>query len=154
MSSLPLEDQYQGDPKIFLEQNGSFLQFLFGQPIMDADIWNAVLISLNTREGWAGNVFFRKDVEKIGSDFEETTEEIISIQAINAMANSGKRALQWLIDVVLASEISFVAINPSGHNLEFQIEILKPDGSILKIVEVKNGERWIAAPYTNRSEAV
>ena len=44
-------DNFQGEPKIFVDKNGAFTKYKGGQPIMDAGLENTVLISLGTKPG-------------------------------------------------------------------------------------------------------
>jgi phage gp46-like protein len=139
--------EFEGDPKLYLRENGSFLHFLSGQPDMDLGIWNATLISLNTREDWAGNILFDNEVEKYGSDFELKTEQNLSIQTLNQIQNSAVRTLAWLKDVGLVDSTEVTVRNPKNHNLEIIIKHEKNGVNILSLVLLKNETGWIAQEF-------
>ena len=66
-------DAYQGDPKVFIDEDGAYLIFRNGQPVMDAGVENATIMSLLTEEdpNWYGNILVEKNEEKIGSNSKE-----------------------------------------------------------------------------------
>jgi phage gp46-like protein len=136
-------DHYQGDPRLTLDENGADLDFLSGQPVMDAGLENAVLISLFTREGWAGNSFFSEPSKQIGATFEETTELPITLANLNRMRSAGELALSWMIDAGMASDISVKVTNPTGKSLQVEVLIRPPTGDVQRLVLVKNGPNWI-----------
>jgi phage gp46-like protein len=135
---------YEGDPKLFLQLNGSFLNVIGGQPEMDKTLWNAALISLNTREGWAGNALVDTPAEKIGSQYESTTELNLSVQMINQVKGAAERALKWITDQKLADKITVTVRNPKNHNLETVVIIEKDGEIILQFVLLKNEVNWYA----------
>ena len=77
-----MTDIYQGDPRLFLDSDGSFLKFTGGQPVMDRGLENIVLISLFTRPGWPGNVLFQDENQKIGSDFLDIANQSITLRLL------------------------------------------------------------------------
>lgn len=139
-----MTDRYQGDPKLTLDENGADLVFKGGQPVMDQGLENAALISLHTREGWAGNLFFRKPAEQIGSKFEDTLEEPITLSAFNNVRNAAESALQWMIDTRLASTVVARVSNPTGQRIDTAVLIEPPSRDPLVLLLTKNGLNWIA----------
>jgi phage gp46-like protein len=146
--------QYQGDPQIFMGIDGPRLEFVDGQPrtvnVLEnglADLWNAVIISLFTRPGWAGNVLVSNPDEKIGSDFEETADQTISLSALNKMENSVTRALNWITSTGAARAVAVRARNPFGSNIEVAIRITLNDGSLFNMVATRNGARWLVERF-------
>lgn len=111
---------------------------------MDRGLENAALISLHTREGWAGNLFFRKPEQKIGSKYESTLQAPITLSAFNNVRNAAKAALQWMIDVKIASQIEAQVSNPTGKKTETVIGIKPPSQDPLILLLTKNGLNWIA----------
>jgi phage gp46-like protein len=143
------ETTFDVDPKLELEFDGSFLDVLGGQPIMDRTLWNATLISLNTRSdpAWPGNSLIDDPDEQVGSDFEANTEENLSVQMLNRTKGAAARALAWLKKEKLVDETVIEVINPKNHNLEITIEHVKDGAKILKMVLLKNETRWFASRY-------
>lgn len=138
-----MADYYQGDPRLTLDQNGADLVFRAGQPVMDAGLENAALISLFTRKGWCGNTFFSKSSQQIGSDFELATEQPITLAALNQMRNAAELALKWLVDAGIASEVSVAVTNPTGKAVRVAILIQPPTGDIVLLLVTKNGPNWV-----------
>lgn len=139
-----MTDRYQGDPKLTLDENGADLTFKGGQPEMDRGLENAALISLHTRPGWAGNVFFRKPSQQIGSKFEEAQRDPITLTAFNNIRNAATVALQWMIDSGLASTVEARTSNPTGKRTDTAVLIKPPTQDPLILLESKNGLNWIS----------
>lgn len=134
---------YQGDPKLFLFPSGSDLEFRGGQPIMDGGLENTVFISLFTRKGWIGNTMFGDTAYHIGSDFELAFEQPINIGALDDIQQEAGKALQWMIDVNLASNIDIVVSNPTGERIDTKITIHRPNLPASELVLIKNGSNWL-----------
>ena len=139
-----MADRYQGDPKLTLDENGANLTFKGGQPEMDRGLENAALISLHTREGWAGNVFQRSPANRIGSKYEKTLEKPITLQVFNDVRNAAKSALQWMIDNRVASTVEAEVNNPTGKQVATMVLIQPPSEDPLVLLQTKNGLNWIS----------
>lgn len=139
-----MTDRYQGDPKLILDENGADLVLKGGQPVMDQGLENAALISLHTREGWCGNVLARKSEQRIGSRFELAQEQPITLTALNAVRNAAMAALQWMIDVRIASRVDVAVSNPQGVALRTLAFITPPSRDPLILLQSKNGVNWIS----------
>ena len=135
-----MTDIYQGDPRLFLNANGSFLKFTGGQPVLDRGLENLVLISLFTRPGWPGNVLFQDENQQLGSDFEEIANQPITLQMINDLRDAAERAL----DNPALGNVSVIIDNPSGHRLNITITIKPPGQDILMLLITKNGLNWVS----------
>lgn len=131
---------YQGDPRLFLDENGSFLEFKGGQPVMDQGLENLALISLFTRRGWAGNVLFQDQSQQIGSDFEATAEQPITIQTINDVTDAAEKALES--DAF--GNVTISVENPSGYKTDVKVTIEHPGQDIQELLISKNGLNWVA----------
>ena len=134
---------YQGDPKLFLGKNGSYLKFISGQPVMDSGLENAVLISLFTREGWAGNHLLRNRKYRIGSRFEAALDEPIILQTLNNARDEAAKALEWMIEGGLVGSIDISVTNPVGSQVVTSIQIHPPNMPIQNLLLVKNGVNWV-----------
>ena len=139
-----MADRYEGDPKMTLDENGADLIIKGGQPIMDQGLENAALISLHTREGWAGNVFLRRPEEKIGSKYEDKLQEPITLTAFNNVRNAAEKALAWMLDQSVASEIEVAVSNPTRKQIKTAVLIKPPSRDPLVLLLTKNGLNWIA----------
>ena len=135
-----MTDVYQGDPRIFLSSDGSFLDFTGGQPVMDRGLENLALISLFTRPGWVGNVLFRDENQQIGNDFLDIANQSITLQMINDLRNAAERAL----DNPAFGNVTVVIENPSGYRLNIIITLQPPGQDIQTLLITKNGLNWIS----------
>jgi hypothetical protein len=129
---------YQGDPYITLTPNGAELTFLGGQPVMDQGLENQATISLFTRQGWPGN-FLLVDNQKVGSDFEVTSEKPITLNSLALLERSGENALR---DDIFGN-VRAVAINPKSYQHDVTITIEPPGSDPDTILLTKNGQNWI-----------
>jgi len=112
-------DRYSGDPRLLLTPNGADHDWEGGQPVMDRGLENQALISLFTRPGWCGNLFLPPG-QRIGSDFEETCEGPITLQALAAdIPQSAERALKS----PLIPEVTVEVSNPTAWNLAIAISL-------------------------------
>jgi hypothetical protein len=96
----------------------SDFKYVAGNPIMDAGVHNAAILSLFTDEGWGGNVFL-PPVSRIGSDFTRLCKGTITLAKLNDIENSAVRALQSKLFPKAEAE----ARNPNGDHLEVNIKI-------------------------------
>jgi phage gp46-like protein len=141
---------FEGDPKLFLDESGSYLRWVGGQCIMDAGLENAVFISLfttlepkNSPRGWAGNYLFENNEVWVGSRFEEAINEPITLSTLTNAEDEAKKALDWMIAKNLASSIDVTITNPVGPRIETLIQIKPPDLPIQQLLLIKNGVNWI-----------
>lgn len=135
---------FEGEPKIFIDENGADMKFTGGQPVMDAGLENAALLSLFTKPGWYGNVFFVDVNQKIGSDYERINLEAITLQNLNARKQAADNALKWMLTTNIASEIIVDVTNPTSQKVETTIEIKPPGIDGRKLLLTKNAGNWIA----------
>jgi phage gp46-like protein len=138
-----MTDRFQGDPKMILDEYGADLVFKGGQPVMDQGLENAALISLHTREGWFGNIFARSPAEKIGSKYEVTLEQPITLGALTAAQNAAQNALQWFLDKKIASSVEAACSNPQGATVRTVIVVSPPYREATVLLQTKNGSNWI-----------
>lgn len=132
---------FTGDPRIFINKNGSSLKFIGGQTVMDAGLENAIIISLFTSPGYWANLLEIEETKKIGSNFEETARLPITVSNMNKLQRVTESTLQWLIDSNSAESITVEVSNPSSYIKE--IEILIKSGDITKILLSSSGKNWI-----------
>lgn len=125
--------QWEGDPRLVLTPNGATIEYRGGQPVMDSGLENAVLISLFTRKGWAGNIYIDDPDMQVGSDFEATAARSITRTMLNDLADAGKRALAWMKIKGIARQIDCVCSNPSGNYIKVLFTIYPPSGSAIAL---------------------
>lgn len=129
---------YQGDPKLFMDKDGSYLKFVGGQPVMDQGIENMASISFFTDENWFGNAFL-PDKNKIGSDFETVAAKSITLSSLEDTRRAAENALSNYAFGTKTAEIT----NPLYYRLDVSILIEPPgkDSGVLNLE--KNGENWL-----------
>ena len=126
---------YNGDPKIYIDENGADLIFRGGQPDMDQGVENKVLIALFTRNDWAPNILFDDPVERIGSDFEDAVRKPVTLSSLNNIRDAAKKALaDGFGDVTVDVE------NPSGKRINVYITL--PGEQLSFLLMTRNGINW------------
>jgi len=138
-----MADRFQGDPKMILTEDGADLVFKAGQPVMDQGLENAAFISLFTEPGWCGNVLFEDEVQKIGSLYEQTGRQPITLTNLNDMRDSSQNALAWMIPENLAARVESNSANPTGELRVTEILIEPPGQDVQTLLLTKYGENWI-----------
>lgn len=133
-------DIYQGDPRLILTENGSKIIFIGGQPVMDQGLENLALISLFTKRGWVGNIFFKNPDEKIGSDFEESFNQPITLNALNDIRDAAEKAL----DNPAFGNVTATVLNPESNRITVKILIQPPGQDVFELIITKHGLNWIA----------
>lgn len=129
----------QGDPKMYLTENGSKLIFHGGQPVMDQGLENLALISLFTSQEWAGNSLFSNINQKIGSDFELIAQQSITISMLNNLRQATERALKN----IAFGKVTAVITNPNSYQLKIEITIEPPGQDVKKLTLTKFEGNWI-----------
>lgn len=137
-------DKFEGDPKVFITNDGAEMVVEGGQPIMDAGFENAVNISLLTKEGWYGNYLIADPDEHVGSRFIKESKKSITLSMLVKVSNAINNALQWMIDTGIISKVDPVVKNPSGAKLESEVTLEPPGQDIEKLLLTNNGNNWIA----------
>lgn len=135
---------FQGDPRVFITNNGANMDFRGGQPVMDQGLENYAILQLFTKLDWIGNTLFRNPNHHIGSDYEEANLEPITVSSLNDIRDAAEKALQVMIDTGLASEIIVDTSNPSGNIRETTILIRPVGADAFELLVSKNGDNWIA----------
>ena len=135
-----MTDNYDGDPRIVIDQNGAELVYRDGQPVMDAGLENNDLIALLTAPGWPGNVLLDAD-QQIGSDFEELATGSITLSKLADIEDSARRALT--ASVASTDAVSVTANNPAGNSLSVQIRRTPPGQDVGELLVTRDGLNWI-----------
>ena len=132
-------DIFSGDPKLVMTVDGSKLVFKGGQPVMDQGLENLALISLFTGKDWVGNAFISDPDKKIGSDFEATANQPVTLRSLNSIALAGEKALDNPSFGKLAVDVT----NPNSYRVDAVITIESPGQDINTLILTKNGQNWI-----------
>ncbi|MCK5644064.1 MAG: hypothetical protein KAJ19_24915, partial [Gammaproteobacteria bacterium] len=133
------KNSFQGDPYLYITENGSTIKVVGGQPIMDTGIENHIMISLFTRPGWWGNVLTDKKDEKIGSNFEEEASKAVTLTSLNRVRQAALSAL----DSPLFGSVDVEVNNPSFSTLKVVITVHPPTDDAKQLTLIKNGINWI-----------
>ena len=134
-----ITDIYQGDPKLYLTKDGANLKYIEGQPVMDKGLENLAFISLLTEE-WAGNDLFDDVNQKIGSDFEESTRQPITLQNLIDNQDAALKALKN----PAFNNVGVEVLNPNGYRRNITIRLEPPGQDVGTLTLTKNGLNWIA----------
>ena len=138
-------NRFSGDPYVKITPDGATMKFIGGNPVMDQGIENAVNISLFTKKNWWGNILFTTEAQKIGSDFEITTQKpVIALQTINDFTDAANKALKWMSDTKLARKINVVVTSPRSDFVSVNIGIEPPGKDKQELSFTKNGSNWIS----------
>lgn len=136
-----MTDIYQGDPKLYITEEGADFNYPdnVAQPEMEQGLENLTILSLFTRENWEGNFYLKNDNQKIGSDYEETAEKPITLSNIELLRQSTIRALS---NPAFGSVESVVTV-PSVNQKNNVIKISPPGKDIETIILNQNGLNWL-----------
>lgn len=129
-------DYTQGDPRLILTGDGSRLQFVGGQPLMDQGIENLALIALFTGLGWCGNAFM---AAAIGSSFEQACNAPITRSSLVLVRSSAVTALA----APEFGKVTVAVTNPSGSQLSVVILIEPPASDPVTLALSRVGGVWL-----------
>jgi hypothetical protein len=138
---------FDGDPRLFLNVDGSKLIFTGGQPAMDQGLENQALISLFSAPGWAGNDLFDDPAQQIGSDFEEAAKQTITVTSLNNIRNAALKALESDAFGNITVDVS----NPTGFRIDVRILIEPPGSDVKELLLSKSGLNWQAQARSENS---
>lgn len=126
----------QGDPLLIMTGNGTRINFIGGQPAMDRGLINLALISLFTRSGWCGNKLMK---EPIGSEFEETCNQPVTLRSLNLIRQAAEKALK---NPAFGS-VQVAVTNPNGMQIRLVALLSPPGENPQELVLTKSGQNWI-----------
>lgn len=132
-------DRFDGDPKLIMTDNGVDMQYVEGQPLMDAGFENQTQISLFTETGWVGNIFFDNEKEKIGSTFETTAKGNLTLSKLEEIRKIVEKDLENDAFESVTASVS----NPSLNYIKVSA-LIKPKGQDSQsLLFLKNGLNWL-----------
>jgi len=132
-------DIYQGDPKITIDEDGADMRFVNGQPIMDQGVENLAIISLFTDGEWLGNALYEVTQEQIGSGFEESVRQPITLSNLIDTQLAAEQALK--IDAF--NRVDVVVNNPLNIRRDIRITIEPPGQDVQTLLLTNNGYNWV-----------
>lgn len=143
-------DRYEGDPKLWLDENGAEIVFKGGQSVMDAGLENVVFISLFTRrqdattkKQWCGNTLFDKPSQQLGGRFLKVADKPLTLTNLQDLESAVKSDLDWMITEQIAKNITARASAPTGDRKLVVIDIEPTGRDIQQIILLKYGTNWI-----------
>lgn len=141
-----MTDNYDGDPRIVIDENGASIEYADGQPSMDAGLGNNDIIGLFTAPGWPGNILLESD-QQIGSDFEEQATGSITLEKLADIEDAARRAVQ--ADVADTDNVSIEIANPIGTRLDIAIRRSPPGSDVNELLVSRYGLNWINQANTS-----
>lgn len=133
-----MTDRFEGDPRLYQDQDGSFLVYKAGNPTMDTGLENVVELSLLTTPGWVGNYFLPEE-SQIGSGFINATRQAITTTALNDIRQEGEKALASRVFGKVTADIK----NPVSTQIKANF-IIEPSGQEIQKIELTGqGSNWI-----------
>jgi len=133
MSKFP----YDGDPKIFIDEDGADWNVGGGQPEMEQGIENELNYSLFTSENWSGN-YYLKETKKMGSDFEKISKGVILSGTINDIRQSALNSFNSGI----YGENECTVSNPNNNFIKVEYIVRPPNNNPSIFLFTKNGINW------------
>jgi hypothetical protein len=116
--------KYQGDPKLYADEDGVTLRIVNGNTTMERGAANHILIALLTDEEPKHiNALFDNDYEKIKPHYQRFTGKPITSTNLQDRVSAAKADLKSLIDRGFAEEISAIIENTRGTETRLTITI-------------------------------
>lgn len=132
------KNRFQGDPKIYITENGADFNFIAGQPDMDAGFENQAMISLFTSPNWWGNVLIDNAGQKIGSDFEEKAKGSVTLKKLAEIEQNAIRVLEY----PAFGNIEATASNPESSRIDLSILISPQGQDVAELSLSRNAQNW------------
>lgn len=131
-------NRFDGSPAVYLTLDGADIVFKGGQPVMDDGLENQALIALFTGD-WIGNALFADPKRHIGSAFEASADQPITLSALADVEREAKAALQAK-DAF--GNVTAEARNPVSHRIDVEITIEPPAGDAQELKLSKYAGVW------------
>jgi len=113
---------YDGDVRLTHTEDGGDIEYVAGQPVMDAGLETAVYISLFTSPGWWGD-------KSLGCDLEAILAGTLTTKTLNRATDECRRALAWLVSDGVASSVEPSVTALGIDSIGISIVITEPDGT-------------------------
>lgn len=116
--------KYQGDPKLFVDENGVTIRIKNGNTIMERGVANFILIALLTeKEPKHINALFDTDLEKIKPHYQRFIGKPITVTNLQDRVSAAKADLKPLLDLGIADSVSVKIENPRGNETRLTVTI-------------------------------
>ena|SRR4030042_834789 len=135
-------DIYQGDPLLFLGADGSYIEWVNGQPVMDQWLENEIQLSAFT-PAWFGNYFVDTSDEEFNSALEEVMKGTITVENLNAARDAVEKSLAYLVAAGRVQSISAAVYNPFGNRLKLDITVVRNDNLSIAMSFITNRLQWV-----------
>ena len=133
-----MTDPFQGDLKLYLDQDGADVNITGGQPEMDPG-WNNTAVLGLFAEDWIGNVFMT-DAQELESDYVKTAQGTLTLSVLDDIEKSAIRSLQAPAFGTISVEVT----NPRSVEIQTRIIVNPPNGDPEEFLTTRNGLTWIA----------
>jgi hypothetical protein len=131
-------DRFQGDVKIYMEPDGADMQFIGGQPTMEAGLENLALISLFTLPGFWGNTLIDDVNQHITSEFEVNAKGPINLKKLESIRQNAEKSLN---DEALG-EKEITVTNPKNIRLDLFALLYPPGRDVMELKVSKFYQNW------------
>ncbi len=111
---------------------------LDASPMLNGSMVSQILVALLTLPGWPGNLLFRQEKHKIGSEFINKLNGPATLTGINDMRNAALAALPQ----ETFGQVEVEVINPTGRAIEVNITVAPPDQETVDVRIFKDGSDW------------
>lgn len=137
-----MSNRFDGDLKLFLDEDGAYCRWVNGQPIMDRGLENSVLIALLTKnDDYWGNYLETDEHEKLGSLFTDIIGQPITLDTFNTARTNAEKDLQFLTKMKIANAVNMKIQSPTYNSIEAVIRIISPQ-SETELVLSNMGDVW------------
>lgn len=135
-------NKFEGDPKIFIDEDGARFEWINGQPVMDQWLENSFLLSAFVPE-WYGNYFFDTEEEKFKSTLLSILAQALTLDTINNAKDAIEKATKHMIDLGLVNAIDVNIYNPTGYRVTIDMTITAINGNIKLLTIANVGSQWV-----------
>lgn len=129
---------YDGDVRLTNTIDGGSIEFIAGQPVMDATIETAAYISLFTERRWWAN----EPGTDIGSDLETILAGRLTTATINSARDEISRSLAWMTAEGIAQSVD-VTVEAAGIDV-VHISIVITEPGTLSPATIRYRLNWDA----------
>lgn len=150
MTRIP-PDRFQGDPAIFVDENGADIIFQSGQTVMDQGFQNQAILSLLVAPGWCGNILFDTPSKQYGSEFEAAARGTITLTRLNDIRQIGENSLQAPAFGTVTAQVQ----NSGPGQIDFVAQVQPPGQDVQELRLTRNAVNWkLQAQYPARGQVV
>ena len=135
-------DKFQGDPKFFINENGSRFVWINGQPIMDQWLENEILHAIFTPT-WFGNSLFDSENEKFTSRLLETLDDVVTLESLNNIRDAIEKATNYIVETQKVKSIDVRVFNPRHNGITIEIIVTDKRNNLKLINFSYENSQWV-----------